>query len=73
MAWRSNTKPTAANIRKRIDAAILAIEAADVLLAAHGSLSPAVSKELGHARAWALSARRRTERPAPRSRAKGAG
>jgi hypothetical protein len=54
--WGSNTKPTAANIRKRIDAAIEAAEAAITLAEQHGGMPKAI-KEIGHASAWLRSAR----------------
>lgn len=62
MVWSSKTKPTPANIRKRIDSAIEALEAAGVLVENHGALPKAMQKELSNAKAWACSARRLTER-----------
>lgn len=57
--WSSKTKPTPANIRKRIDAAIEALAGAELLMKNHGKMKVAIQQS-EHARAWASSSRRAT-------------
>lgn len=59
MAWSAKTKPTSANIRKRIDAAIDALDAAKELLGASGESGQRANRlraNISNARAWAYSA-----------------
>lgn len=64
MIWDSRTKPTPANIRLRIQAAVEAMEGAEALLRKREGDAPSIRrdtkalKELGHAKAWAKSASR---------------
>lgn len=59
MAWSAKTKATPANIRKRIDAAIEALDGATTLLDKSGDTSRRsvkIGAEIRNARAWAVSA-----------------
>lgn len=59
MAWAKNAKPTPANIRKRLAAAVAALESAEELATRNGSkLMRKVAKEAKNGRAWADSAYR---------------
>lgn len=63
MAWRSTTKPTPANIRKRIDSAIEALDAAVVLADKAGITGrggPIIA--LANARAWLNDASNKTRK-----------
>lgn len=59
--WSSKTKPTPANIRKRIDAAVEALRGAELLMENHGGFD-AVQKDVRCAIAWAYHARSNTMR-----------
>lgn len=59
MGWSSKTKPTRANIRKRITAALEAIEGAKTLAENHGGMSRTISA-LNNAGAWVLDADAKT-------------
>jgi hypothetical protein len=51
MAWSPKTKPTPANIRKRLQAALEALEGAEALCDAHGGM--AMTKTAIHrAQSW---------------------
>jgi len=58
--WSDKTKPTPANIRKRLDAALEALEAAADLAARHPSMGKKLQVPIKHARAWAADARGKT-------------
>ena len=51
MAWSPKTKPTAANIRKRLQAALDALEGAETLCAAHGRMATTMTA-IRHAKSW---------------------
>ncbi len=60
MGWSSKTKPTPANIRKRIAAAQEAIDGAMDLVKAHPTFGKAELVPLDNAHAWLVDAMRRT-------------
>lgn len=56
--WSDKTKPTPANVRKRLSAALEALEGARVLAEKHGRM-PAAMTRIRNAAEWALDAHRR--------------
>ena len=67
MAWSEKTQPTPANARKRLWAAVEALDAAIELMGRHGDMK-AASSHADNARAWAHSA---IEKATPARRARG--
>lgn len=57
--WKSNAKPTPGNVRKRIAAAIEALESAETLAAKHPSLAQPMRAPVHNALGWAREAHRR--------------
>jgi hypothetical protein len=60
MVWNSKTKPTPANIRKRISAAQEAIDGAMDLVKAHPTFDKKQLTPLVNAYDWLVDAQRRT-------------
>lgn len=59
-AWSTKTKPTPANIRKRINAALDALDGARALAEKHPSLGKKLATPIKNAEAWARDAAART-------------
>lgn len=60
--WRPSTKPTPANIRKRISSAQAAIDAAMDLVKANSAFGKSQLTPLSNAYAWLVEAQRRTQK-----------